>query len=365
MRVYFIGSGLQGCYTVRCLLPLVENGWDGDQTSINLDVRTPEDKSKAAQYADVVVFHRPDSPDKLKLARLLKSIGKKIVFDNDDTFKDDGGFRFNEYMDKSRLEAGLKRINESIDTFIREADLVTCSTKFLAEEYRQINPNVVVLPNCVDPFYYDEPLRNENGKVRIGVVGSIGVTSDLWVTEPILRHYLNDERVELVFFSMPPKGHDKIARELYFDEYKFLDEIMVANNVVWQPFVDMQDYYTTLNELRLDMMIIPRADNYFNRCKSNLKFLEASMLEIPVIAQGFPDKQSPYEIDPDDAKHMVIVTDNNKWVEEIENLVNNADLRRDMGERAKEYVENRYSISNNAHLWVEAYQSLYANNAKR
>lgn len=362
MRVYFVGSGLQGCYTVRCLMPLMENGWDGDQTSINLDIKTPDDKAKAAQYADVVVFHRPDSPEKLEIARLLKSIGKKIVFDNDDTFKDDGGFRFNEYMDKSRLEAGLKRINESIDTFIKEADLVTCSTEFLAEEYKKLNPNVIVLPNCVDPFYFDEPLRNENGKVRLGIVGSIGVTSDLWVIEPILRHYLNDDRVEIVLFSMPPKGHDKIARELYDDEYKFLDEIMQANNVIWQPFVDMQDYYVTLNELRLDVMLIPRADNYFNRCKSNLKFLEASMFEIPVIAQGFPDGKSPYEVDQEDRAHMIIVKDN--WIEAIEKLINDKELRLQMGRKAKEYVESKYSIENNAHKWLQAYETLYDKNTK-
>jgi len=357
MRVYYVGSGLQGCYTVRSLLPLTANGWDGDQTSINLEARTPEDKSRASQYADVVVFHRPEEPMKLELARTLKKLGKKIVFDNDDTYKDDGGVKFNEFMDKNRLEKGLARLNDSIDAFIKEADLVTCSTEFLKEEYLKLNPNVVVLPNCIDPFYFDEPLRNENGKVRIGIVGSIGVTSDLWVAEPILRKYLNDDRVEIVLFSMPPKGHDKITRELYSNEYEFLDEIMQASNVIWQPFVDMQDYYETLNELRLDIMIIPRADNYFNRCKSNIKFLEASMFEIPVIAQSFPDGKSPYEIDPEDAKHLILAS--NDWIEKIEYLIENPDARKELGKKAKQYVLEKYDIENNAHLWVQAYQSLF------
>ena len=62
-------------------------------------------------------------------------------------------------MDEERLKNGLKTINETIDLFIKEADLVTCSTEFLANEYRKLNPNVVVLPNCVDPFMFDEPLK--------------------------------------------------------------------------------------------------------------------------------------------------------------------------------------------------------------
>ena len=42
-------------------------------------------------------------------------------------------------------------------------------------------------------------------------------------------------------------------------------------------------------------MLIPRGENYFNRCKSNIKFLEASMCEIPVIAQSFTTNDSPYD----------------------------------------------------------------------
>ena len=59
----------------------------------------------------------------------------------------------------------------------------------------------------------------------------------------------------------------------------------------------MIDYFDTLNDLELDIMMIPRKDNYFNKCKSNIKFLEASMCEIPVITNYFKD--SPYEKDGD------------------------------------------------------------------
>lgn len=362
MRVYFISSGLQGCYNVRCLQPLVANGWDGDQTTMSLDVRTPENKMAAAKAADVVVFHRPDDPRKLNLARALKEAGRKVVFDNDDTFKDDGGFRFNEYMDKARFESGMARVNTTLDAFVREADLVTASTKFLAEEYRQLNPNVVVLPNCVDPFYYDEPLRNENESVtRIGVTGSVGVTADLEVLKPIVDHYKDRPDVKIVFFSLPKNREDKIMRELYSEEYKWIDSII--DKVEWQPFVDQECYYDILNQLRLDMMIIPRADNYFNRCKSNLKFLEASMFEIPVIAQGFPDGQSPYEQDPQDAAHMAIVKDNKDWIPMIDMLAADRKLQRFMGKRAHDYVLEKYDIEKNAGRWVAAYESLFKANA--
>lgn len=353
-KVYFIESGLEGCYLVRCLLPLQENGWDGDRTSVREYQNTPENKAQAAQASEVVVFHRPEDANKLKLARILKKEGKKIVFDNDDTLKHDGGFRMNEFMDAKRVKEGLESLNDNVDAFIKEADLVTTSTEFLAQEYRKLNKNVVVLPNCIDPFMFDEPLRNETDIIRIGICGSVGVTNDLNVAEPIIRHYENDPRVRIVFFSLPPKGQDDLMRKIYAEEYKFLDTI----NVEWHPFARLPVYFSTLNELRLDMMIIPRDDSYFNRCKSNIKFLEASMLEIPVIGQSFPDGKSPYEVNPEDAKHLLLATDTDSWISQIEKLISNKELRREQGREAREYVEENYSIESKAHLWREAYEKL-------
>ncbi len=354
MRVYFISSGLQGCYNVRCLLPLQANGWDGDRTSIRPDELTPENKTKAALASDVVVFHRPEDPQKLKLARILKEEGKKIVFDNDDTYKDATTVKLNKYISEARVAKGMKSINSYVDQFIIEADLVTCSTEFLAEEYRRLNPNVKVLPNCIDPFLYEEPLKNDTDVVRIGVTGSIGVSSDMEVLSPIISHYENDKRVQIVFFSLPANRYDKLVGETYFEEYKWLDSV----NVEWHPYVDADKYYDKLNSLKLDMMIIPRADNYFNRCKSNLKFLEAAMFEIPCIVQGFADGKGPYQVNPEDSKYLKMVMDNKDWIPEVEQMIADKEGRQKLGKEAHDYVLANYNIEDKAHLWKEAYDTL-------
>lgn len=355
MRVYYVNSGNFGCYVVRCLLPLVANGWDGDQTSIHPHNRTPENKSQAAQHADIVVFHRPDDPKKFELMKLLKQVGKKIVIDNDDTYKDGDGIKLNTYFNAERVKRGLQTINKIMDAAIIEADLITCTTEVLADEYRRLNKEVVVLPNCVDPFYFEEPLLNETDVVRIGITGSIGMSSDLDVLAPIIKHYEKDRRVKIVFFSLPAnRASNPMLSQAYEHEYNFLDSV----DVEWHPTVNADVYYDKINSLKLDIMLIPRADNYFNRCKSNLKFLESSMFEIPVIASGFPDGKAPYQVDPDDAKHMSIVIDNSKWVEEIEKLIVDKELRREMGKKAHDYVLNKYDINTNAHKWEEAYSKI-------
>jgi glycosyltransferase involved in cell wall biosynthesis len=352
-KVYFVNSTLEGCYNVRCLFPLQACGYDGDRTSFNLRQRTPEQKSKAALNAEIVVFHRPIERAKLVLAEILKKAGKKIVMDNDDTLKEDNGFKYNEMMDEERVKRGLEKMNIAIDAFAKQADLITCSTEFLKQEYLKLNKNVVVLPNYIDPFYFPEPLRNETDIVRIGITGSVAMTSDIEVLKPIIEKYQNDPRVRLVLLSLPATGQNEVYKQLYSEEYAFWSGV----NVEWHPFSKVDAYYETLNDLKLDFVIIPRADTYFNRCKSNLKFLENSMLEIPTIAQSFSTKDSPYEYDPEDTKHLLLAETQDQWVDQIEWLIRDKDKRRALGAEAKAYVEAKYDINNpeNSNKWVEAY----------
>jgi glycosyltransferase involved in cell wall biosynthesis len=102
-------------------------------------------------------------------------------------------------------------------------------------------------------------------------------------------------------------------------------------------------------------MIIPRKDNYFNRCKSNIKFLEAAMCEIPVVAQSF--SEGPYEEITEDMG--ILVRDNKKWDDMVNLLIADKHLRRKMGRKAKEYALKHYDINNRYHLWNDAYVKTY------
>jgi glycosyltransferase involved in cell wall biosynthesis len=144
---------------------------------------------------------------------------------------------------------------------------------------------------------------------------------------------------------------EKMVSEIYEGEYKVMESL----DVEWHPMVPMNQYYDKLNELRLDIQIIPRADNYFNRCKSNLKFLESSMFEIPCIAQGFADNLSPYYNDRD---YMLLAYTHDEWIKHIDDLINDKEKRLEMGRKARAYVEEKYSIDNNAHLWENAYKTI-------
>jgi len=350
MKIYFTLSTQQGCYFVRSMIPMIAGGWNGDQTSLLSAHLNGNQMAQACMDADVVVFHRPNDDRCLEIADKLRQLGKKIVMDSDDTYKD---------IDGQKWQYLLNKVDGYLDKFGREADMITCSTEFLAKEYRALNKNVVVLPNTVDPDFWpdeDEILRNDGEKVRIGFVGSVAYGGDFSQMQDALMELNKREDVQLVLFGLPPKteGFMKVVVPAHKKEFQFWESL----NIEWQPLVPMKDYIQTLNELKLDLMVIPRGDRYFNRCKSNLKFLEASMLEIPVIAQGFSTGDSPYQQNPEDANRMVIITDNNEWLPAINKMVENKEMRREIGKRAREYVIQNYSIEKHINKWEEAYKSL-------
>jgi glycosyltransferase involved in cell wall biosynthesis len=351
--IYMITSGYGGCSYVRLQIPAYNCGFGIDKRSLRAKRESPEEVRNAVMQADAVVFHRPEVEDYHILADMLKRDGKKVIMDNDDTFKLDDSMTLANFLNDG-TEIGLKKRNDCTDRFIKKADLVTTSTEFLADEYRMLSDNVVVLPNCVDPDDWDEPLRNETNQVRIGMIGSVSYEYDYLHLKPLLRKLSERKDVRLVLYGLGSKKHQREnprITEAFKEEYGFWNSLDI-DHIEWSP---MEDYFKNLNEARLDIMLIPRKDNYFNRCKSNIKFLEASMLEIPVIAQSF--ENGPYEeLTPDIG---VLVRDNTKWEEEIERLIKDKDLRRSMGKKAKEYVLKNYNIADKCHLWAEAYSNLF------
>ena len=343
---YFVSNRYEGCWYYRCYLPMLFNGFRGDKISPLSPKITAQESFEIAKNADTVVFQRPDERGRLEAALMLKSLGKKIVFDNDDTYR--GG------ESEGKFAKFYKKREIIIDEFIKIADLVTTTTEFLADEYRKLNKNVMVLPNCINPMDWPAPKRNETDVVRIGVVGSAAMNDDFKQIRKLLKSLSKRKDVKLVLFGLPFKNEDtKLITKLYKREARFWGHL----DVEWQPFVKLSDYFRTLNDLKLDLMLIPRADNYFNRCKSNCKFLEASMLEIPVIAQGFSDGKSPYQ-GTEDREHMIICYSKRDWESAVEFMIKNPDARRNLGRRAKKYVLENYNIENKFKAWKEAYAKI-------
>lgn len=355
-KVYFMLSRYHGCNYVRGLLPMWHNGWNGNVIGLADKVKNAITVRKELMNSDIAVFHRPEKAEFHEVAWLLKKLGKKIVFDNDDTFllEDDHPFQ---NRDEFGVLTNIETKNDLLHNFITNSDLVTTTTEFLAEEYRKYNDNVLVLPNYINPDDWSKPLRNDNDKVRIGITGSISYSQDFTPIKDVLRKLDEMDNVQVVMLGLNSKKireKNPVSEKVYKTEYEFFDSLKNLEHIPW---CDMIDYFDVLNELKLDIMLIPRKDCYFNRCKSNIKFLEAAMLEIPVIATSFSDGKSPYDKDLNGKNGILVGTDED-WMPVVMDLVNNKRKRRKIGKRAKKYVLKHYNIKNHYKEWRKAYQDL-------
>jgi glycosyltransferase involved in cell wall biosynthesis len=349
-----INSANQGCCYVRILLPAFQNGYLTNKTSIKSNFDKDQERMRTMMMnADVIVFHRPENKQYLDLVKLLKDTGKKIVVDNDDTFKIEDNHPLATWTSDA-LRVELENRDMYFDKIAKLADLITTTSKTLEMEYKEINNNVALLPNCIDPMDWDEPLRNEGDIVRIGMVGSVSYAYDYEHIKHIIRKLSDREDVQLVMFGLGDMKHREANPEVtkhFIEEYKFWDSV----NIEQIPWCDIDQYPTKLNEAKLDMMLIPRRENYFNKCKSNIKFLEAAMCEVPVIAQSFT--HGPYE-ELVDGETGILIRDNNEWEDAINIMIDNKDIRREIGKKAKKYALNNYNIEDKAHLWDDAYKKL-------
>lgn len=127
-------------------------------------------------------------------------------------------------------------------------------------------------------------------------------------------------------------------------------------NVEWHPVVHVTEYMMTVANLALDVAIIPRKDHYFNYCKSNLKFLDMSLLRIPVIAQGFPNGLSPYQ--GIDEPYMTVVTDNSTWYNTIVEVKEKHSNYKLLANKAHDYVLENYNIIHYAATWQKTIEDL-------
>ena len=345
MKILFLNGQYPFCYYYRGYLPAVYSNSDYVPEFIST-YKMPDAQiiREKANNADVIVFQRPQDKATLELARQLKYQGKKIIFENDDTYS---GLPLERLGNEKAIELA-QEINKNLQDFLRLADGAIASTEILAKEYREINKNTVVLKNTIDPFDKFTCKKNTTGKLRVGLIGSVTSNDDYIHVKDAIRRL--DERNDITLVVMGVKRSDGSYLPTMKEDYDFWASL---KNVEWHSYVPVTRYMSYIASLALDVAIIPRKDHYFNKCKSNLKFLEMSLLKIPVIAQGFED--SPYLKDKD---YLTLVYENDDWYNKVIELKENREHFLSIAEKAQEYVLKNYNIKTYYHEWVTQIEKL-------
>lgn len=226
---------------------------------------------------------------------------------------------------------------------IIEADLVTTTNTALRAYLQPFNPHILVLPNYLDEALWVMPKINEkpnNDQVVIGYMGSNTHLPDLEQVAPVLQKLLNryHERIQFRFWGC--------------DSPEAIREYPQVRSVQLET-VNYPGFTRFFLQQECDIFIAPLKDSLFNRCKSNIKFLEYSALGIP----GVYSRITPYEDIVEHGKNGFLAGTNEEWENCLTALIEDSVQRTEMGRSAQHTVQENWLISQHAYKWTQAYQA--------
>ena len=339
-KTLFMGWGVSVVSYYRAFLPAVALGadyvaWVADEKAQEITLVTglgprPPRLDELFDY-EVIVIQQPRGVRWMKLIRELQAAGVTVLYEIDD------------YIQSAR-KTKSHELSEIFDAdFVREMEMpmrvtdgIICSTDYLARRYRAFNERTWACYNGIDLKRYAWPKPAREG-VTIGWAGGVGHKASLARWEPAIRAVLR-ARVQTRFVSV---GHGAAAH--YHEEFG-------TERAIGYPPGKIEVYPAAMTVF--DVAIAPSAENNLFRGKSDLRWLEASALGIPLLAH--PDVYPEIE-DGVTGVHARTPADVEAALLE---LVDDRGLRERVGAQAYAYVSEHRRIEVAAERWRHVLQEV-------
>jgi hypothetical protein len=210
----------------------------------------------------------------------------------------------------------------------KNADGVIVTTRKLAEIYGEVNENVHVCRNSVDPTDWPEFRKPDDGVFRIGWFASRSHDRDAPIVRKALSWASRQPNVQVVTVGLDPLGWDFKRTHL--------------------PWSDDFGVYRQALHL-LDVSVAPILRTSSSVCRSDLKILEAAMGGAMSIAQRI----EPYDEWFDDPNVLTASTEKD-FYDHVRWCVRNQDEAREMGRRTRDYVLRERTIQKEVSKWEAA-----------
>jgi glycosyltransferase involved in cell wall biosynthesis len=369
-----------------------------DDFHVDIIYEPPYDDINFWKQYQIVSFHRSIGPDferAQSLIDLLNNIGIITVCDIDDYWMPGKEHPIHDIIK-------FHKINEKITANLKIAKYVTTTTSLFADEIKKLNKNVFVIPNAINPNepQFKEPTL-ESDRLRIGWLGGSSHLHDIeLLNESFGKLIKYKDNLQYVLCGFDTRGsvteinsqtgehtkrdirpeetvwaqYEKIFTQDYkiisedykkyltnYNQESFKNEINESYLRVWtKPVTSYAKNYS-----KFDVSLAPIKNHMFNRMKSQLKVIEAGFYKKALIASNI----GPYTLD---LKHCLkngefvdgnaMLVDENRnhsdWAKNIEKLIKNPNLVKDMGERLYETVKDKYDLNVVTKARAEFYKSI-------
>lgn len=280
----------------------------------------------SALSADYVFVHReitPLGPPVFEwiLARLFR---KRIIYDFDDAIW------LSNTSEENQLISGLKW-HKKFYSICRWSYKISCCNEFLASTARKNNNNVTIIPTTID---METSVPTEGRKKKNITIGWTGTHSTL----PFLSEMLP------VLEKVAQKYPEVIIRIICNKKPDW--QLPGLDYVSWEKSTEIEDLSG------MDIGLMPLPDYEWTRGKCGFKILQYFSLGIPAIA-------SPVGLNNDivrDGINGYLCRDETEWIDKLEELIQDGELRRRMGQAGRNTVIEHYSLTANATTFLRLFE---------
>ncbi|MEI6350294.1 MAG: class I SAM-dependent methyltransferase [Verrucomicrobiota bacterium] len=307
------------------------------------------------ESASVVVIWRADW--NLSVSRAFdaaKRGGAKVMFDLDDLMVDPSlvsakvidAIRFRN-LDTAKVRELYSRVRQSAS----KADFCSAATHPLASAMRRLKKPTFVLPNGFDEQTYlttrravaRRRLEPKDGLLRIGYAGGTQThQKDFGCAAPALARILREHpECRVVLF----RAESEKRSYLCLDPSEYPEFVGLENQIEWKPLVPLRDLPNAI--ARFDINLAPlEHGNPFCEAKSELKYFEAALANVPTIASP----TVPFAGAIRHGETGFLAQNDDEWYECLHRLVGDPQLRHRIGEAAFYDVYWRYGPERRAEL---------------
>jgi len=314
---------------------------------VQFDIHKKTDWMWVAEHVDIIFFNYLHNPwGYAAMGAMARKNGVKMVIDLDDSLWDisEDNPAYKVFYPKSEALMNFNAI-------LKDVDYVTTTSSYLKNV---IVHNALIRHDKIHviPNYIDLELYKHRAKFRQApdiVISHFGSTTHF-------NDLANDrfaQGMDMVMKKYPTVRLKTIGAMIgdfkerwgmrYYNDYGHQD--------IYHWIQDEDRFSKFMDET--DIMVTPLVENVYNRCKSQIKFLEVSSAKIP----GVWEKIRQYE-EVVDGKNGLLAHSAQDWYEAIEKLILDENLRKTMGREAYNTVKKDWTIQGNINRYVDLFKSI-------
>jgi glycosyltransferase involved in cell wall biosynthesis len=281
------------------------------------------------QYDAVFVYREAALIGPAFLEKTIAKRGKPIVYMLDDPL-------YVPYVSSSSGYLSYLKFFGKVADICRVSKVIIANSTHHKEYAEQYNKNVYLVPSIVDTAQYypsDEP--KGNGKICVGWSGSYTTIGNLSVVADALRILSDrvDHKVHLIGSTeVNLQGVDYTAQN-------------------WRAETEVADLQ------KIDIGIVPLVETEWTKRKFNMKVAQFMALGIPPVCTPLGD--NPFIIK--EGVNGFLASSTSEWVDHIQTLIEDHELRQRMSRNAIETARKHYSVEGNAETIIRAFQSAVEN----